>query len=227
MRTIKKLLLIAMRSFIYKTRFIGRKIYIDPTSSVSIHSRIKVRGTGSIIIGKNCTIEEFCKIETTDGSIIVHDNCHINSYAHVTGNGTIELGDDFIMHSFAIVQCFENPLIIGKSCSLNPFSILYDGGGLKIGNYVRIAAHTVIIPANHKYQDKNQLIHEQGISHIGVTVGDDVWIASNCTVLDGVNIGKGCVVGAGSVVTRSIPEYTVVAGSPAKKLFMRGEKNNA
>ena len=49
-----------------------------------------------------------------------------------------------------------------------------------------------------------------------VTIGDDCWIGGNVTIMPGVNIGKGCTIGAGSVVTKDIPEFSVAIGSPAK-----------
>jgi len=112
---------------------------------------------------------------------------------------------------------------IGDYCNINPFAILYGHGGLKIGNNVLIAAHTVIIPANHTFNDKNQLIRSQGDTKKGIIIEDDVWIGSGCQILDGITIGKGAIIGAGSVVTKDVEPYSVVAGVPSKLIKRRGD----
>ena len=62
---------------------------------------------------------------------------------------------------------------------------------------------------------------EQKTRRIGVEVGDDVWVGTGAKILDGVTLGKGCIVAAGAVVTESFPEYSIVGGIPAKLLRTR------
>jgi acetyltransferase-like isoleucine patch superfamily enzyme len=66
---------------------------------------------------------------------------------------------------------------------------------------------------------------EQGVySEDPVVIGDDVWLGAGAMVLDGVKIGKGCIVGAGAVVTKNLPDYAVAVGVPAK--ILKNRKNN-
>lgn len=111
---------------------------------------------------------------------------------------------------------------IGDNCSINPYSILYGHGGLKIGNWVRIAAHTVIIPSNHNFSDIDRPIGSQGGTQRGVIIEDDVWIGANVTILDGSHISTGCVIAAGAVVRGTTVPFGVYGGVPAKLLKMRG-----
>ena len=70
---------------------------------------------------------------------------------------------------------------------------------------------------NHNFSRTDIPMNQQGNSPARpIVIGDDVWIGANVIILPGVSIGKGCVIGAGSVVTKSVPEYSVVAGNPAK-----------
>ena len=69
-------------------------------------------------------------------------------------------------------------------------------------------------------------IWEQGHTYEKVIIGDGVWIGTSVIVLKGVKIGKGAVVAAGSVVTKDVPEYAVVAGNPARVLKYRNNKGN-
>jgi len=89
-------------------------------------------------------------------------------------------------------------------------------GGIVIGNNVLVGPYTIIHSGNHKFKNSSIPIYKQGFEFNTITIEDDVWIAANCTILSGVNLGKGCVVAAGSVVTKNVPEYCIVAGVPAK-----------
>jgi acetyltransferase-like isoleucine patch superfamily enzyme len=71
---------------------------------------------------------------------------------------------------------------------------------------------------NHNFKDTAKRIDEQGISTNPVVIGDDVWIGANAVILPGVTIGRHCVVAAGAVVTKDVPDNTVVGGVPAKVL---------
>jgi len=132
-------------------------------------------------------------------------------------SGYIQIGSNCYIHKHAYLKCYDDgKIIIGDNVSINPFCVLYGIGTLRIGANVRIAAHTVIVPANHKFSDPKVNICAQGISKKGVTIEEDVWIGANATVLDGVHIGKHSVIGAGSVVTSNIPAYSVAVGVPCR-----------
>jgi maltose O-acetyltransferase len=95
-------------------------------------------------------------------------------------------------------------------------------GGLIIGNNVLIGPHVCIHTTNHNYEDKATLIRLQGNTPEPVIIEDDVWVGANCVILPGVKLGKGCVVGAGSIVTKNIPSYCVAVGNPAHVIKRRG-----
>ena len=133
------------------------------------------------------------------------------------GGGSITIGAHCEIHDFAMILTYGGHITIGDHCSLNPYSIIYGHGGTRIGNGVRIAAHCVIIPANHR-RDARGAGRLAGMEARGITIGDDVWIASGCQILDGVSIGSHATIGAGSVVTRPIPEHVTAVGAPARPL---------
>lgn len=135
--------------------------------------------------------------------------------------GRIELGEFCEVHRGAQLLAYGGVIRIGDNCSINPNCILYGHGGLTIGDDVRIAAGTIIVPANHEFSDSDQLIREQGESCLGICIGNDVWLGARVIVLDGVNIADGCVIGAGAVVTQSTEPYGVYVGNPARKIKQR------
>ncbi|NJL30587.1 MAG: acyltransferase [Phycisphaerales bacterium] len=110
---------------------------------------------------------------------------------------------------------------IGEKVSVNPYTILYGHGGLKIGSRTRIAAHCVIIPANHRIEDPAQPMMDQGLTCEGITIGEDVWIGAGVKVLDGVNVGDHAVLAAGAVVAKDVEAWSIVGGVPAKPIGVR------
>lgn len=112
---------------------------------------------------------------------------------------------------------------IGDSCFINPHCVLYSGHGIEIGNNVLVAPGTMIVPANHSIERRDELIRNQGFlpSRGGVVIEDDVWIGANCVLLDGTYIEKGAVLAAGSVVNARVRAYTIWGGIPAKLIKER------
>lgn len=156
---------------------------------------------------------------------IIHGSSKISWRAKVraTAGGQVIIGRHCEIHDYARILSYGGKIEIGDFCTVNSFSILYGHGGLKIGNGVRIAAHSIIIPQNHIFDDLSTFIHQQGETRLGVVIEDDVWIGAGAIILDGVKIGKGSVIGAGSVVTKKVDQYSVVAGNPARLIRKRGE----
>lgn len=137
------------------------------------------------------------------------------------GGGRITIGKKCEIHPYAMILTYGGDIYIGDNCSLNPFAIVYGHGGVRIGNGVRIAAHTVIIPANHNVSAEGKAFFESGVTAHGIDIGDNAWLGSGVAILDGVRIGRNSIVGAGSVVTTSIPDDTTVAGVPARPISRR------
>lgn len=103
----------------------------------------------------------------------------------------------------------------GPDCTLNPYSEVR--GTVRIGAGTRIGAHTSILGFNHG-MSPDRPVHRQPLTFEGITIGDDVWIGSHVVVLDGVRVGSHSVLGAGAVVTRDVPPWSVVAGNPARRI---------
>ena len=110
---------------------------------------------------------------------------------------------------------------MGDNVLINRNSDLYGYGGLIIGDNTSIGPYCSIVTHNHNFADTEKLINEQGHTKKKVTIGSDVWIGTHSVILPGVTIGNGSVVGAGSVVTKDVSDYTVVAGNPAKEIKKR------
>ncbi len=112
-----------------------------------------------------------------------------------------------------------NNVVIGKNCQINEHVRL---DNVSIGNNVMIAREVVFLGKTHNNDSSTIPMSEQGFSEdFYSVVCDDVWIGLRSIILPGIEIGRGAIVGAGSVVTKNIPPLTVWGGVPAKLIKSR------
>lgn len=135
--------------------------------------------------------------------------------------GRILVGAHSALDAGVILRANGNTISIGRNSTINPYCMIHGGGGITIGDGVRIGPHAVIIAANHIFDDPSRPIYLQGECKKGIVIENDVWIGAGAGILDGVVVATGTVVGAGAVVTKSTPPYSVVVGVPAKVIKMR------
>ena len=134
----------------------------------------------------------------------------------------IEIGDNvYIGHDSIIKGYFDNHFTIGSGTWIGPQCFMYASSGIEIGQHVGIGPKVVIVTSQHDISDKSIPILHAPLRHAPVVIGDGADIGCASLILPGVRIGAGAQVGAGSVVTRDIPAYTVAAGTPAKVIRER------
>jgi acetyltransferase-like isoleucine patch superfamily enzyme len=162
------------------------------------------RHAWNIEIGNNLIIEEGVRIR------VLYPN---------TG---IRIGDKVHLDRMADIKAFGGDLIeIGDNVYIGPFSIVA-GAKIKIGNDCLIASHVGVYGNNHGFKDPDKPIKKQGSTNQTLIIEEDCWIGTGAKVLDGITIQKGCVVGAGAVVTKDLPPYSIAVGIPAKVVGKRG-----
>ncbi|WP_227518814.1 acyltransferase [Acinetobacter sp. ANC 4169] len=160
--------------------------------------RSKLEIAGQVKIGKNVYIGDDVSLIVEPGaSLIIEDNSFIGESCYI--------------------KCFGGNIHIGRDVSINSKSFLNGCGGLNIGHSTRIGTQSIMIASNHKFDDPDVLIKDQ-ITKQGIHLGENIWLGARVTVLDGVNIADNVVVGACSLVSKTITEAGVYVGIPAKKL---------
>lgn len=124
------------------------------------------------------------------------------------------LGRHSVIESFCCINNAVGDVTIGDYTRIGIHNTII--GPVCIGNHVNLAQGITVTALNHNFEDASKRIDEQGISTKPVVIGDDVWIGANAVILPGVTIGSHCVVAAGAVVTKDVPDNCVVGGVPAK-----------
>ncbi|MEO1560596.1 MAG: acyltransferase, partial [Cyanobacteria bacterium J06632_19] len=118
-------------------------------------------------------------------------------------------------------------ILIDENVYIGPYVIITGTGNVKIGKNCLIAPHCGIFANNHVFADPTQTIEAQGTTGEGIVIENDCWLGHNVTVLDGVRIGEGSIIGAGSVVNKSIPAFSIAVGTPARVIKNRLDKQTA
>lgn len=110
---------------------------------------------------------------------------------------------------------------IGSHCHFGPDIFITGGGGVTIGDWVGFGPDVKVWSVNHRFEDPDTPWLLQGWESKPVFIEDDVWLAANVFVMPGVRIGRGAVVSAGSVVSKSVAPYAIVAGNPGRVVGWR------
>lgn len=148
------------------------------------------------------------------------DRVAVDDYTLLDASGAgepgISLGDDVIVSRNCVIQAKTAAVHIGHKTDIGCNTIISSSGGISIGQSVLIAGNCYIGGGRYITERLDLPMMEQGLYSKGaVTIGDDVWLGAGAIVLDGVQIGKGCIVGAGAVVTQHLPDYAIAVGVPA------------
>lgn len=154
--------------------------------------------------------------------------CRLHKYSTLNAtNGKIKFEDNVTICNFSIINSAGGKILLKSGTTVGDFSNLYGQGGLVIGKDVILASCVQIVPNQHTFTDIEKPIKYQPELSKGIILKDGVWIGTNVVIMDNVSIGKNTVIGAGSVVNKNIPSYSVALGVPAKiKKQYDFEKNN-
>jgi acetyltransferase-like isoleucine patch superfamily enzyme len=172
-------------------RWLYPLIFARMGRSVYIQERSEMIGCNSIEIGSNVQILKDVKLNA--------------KYLRVR----LRLGNEVCLDRGVDINVAGDDCLIdiGDHSYLGPYVCMAGPGSIIIGKNCMIASQTGIYANNHR---------SYGLSREGITIEDNCWLGSGVKVLDGVTIGRNSVVGAGSVVTKDIPPYSVAVGVPAK-----------
>lgn len=178
-----------------------------------------------VVFGHGINIRHGLKIHLGDG-VVIDDLAVLD--AKGGSNKGIRIGENTIISRNVVLSCKNGDLSIGEGCTVGINSLVHamEGSDVSIGDGVLIGAFSYFIGSGPyateelKTPFKKQGMKPQG----GIKIADNVWFGSNVQVLDGVEIGTGSIIGASTVVNKSVADYDVVAGVPMKVLKNRQQE---
>ncbi|CAN5296988.1 hypothetical protein BH24PSE2_BH24PSE2_13010 [soil metagenome] len=146
----------------------------------------------------------------------------VSPRAEVEFSKFLQLGRGVNISSFTKLKASRGPMKIGKAVRIGSGCfIAAQEKGLEIGDYSMIGPNTSVLSGMYNHDRLDVPIIRQGVTSKGTRIASNVFIGSNCIILDGADIGSGVIVSPGSVVSGKIPENVIIQGSPAKVVFER------
>jgi acetyltransferase-like isoleucine patch superfamily enzyme len=147
----------------------------------AIEAGVRIAHAGNITLGKHVYLDHGVYLHALPGGITI-------------GEGTFVMHHT-MLHVFNFRHLPQAGITIGHNCFIGEFNVVRGQGGVRIGNHVYTGPMVQIVAVNHVYADPAQPIREQGITAQGIVIEDDVWIGAGATIVDGVTIGQGSVIG--------------------------------
>lgn len=171
-----------------------------------------------VVFGQNVTLRHPHKIEIGDGTLI-DDNCLLDAKGQ--DNEGIRIGHGVYLGRNSILSCKNGDIVLEDNVNIGFNAEVFSGNRVKIGHDTLVAAYCYFIGGDHRADAVDTAVLHQGSTARGIDVGAGSWFGAAVKVLDGVKIGARCVVGAGAVVTKDLPEASVAVGVPARVVRQR------
>ncbi|MFM7363900.1 MAG: acyltransferase [Cuspidothrix sp.] len=181
-------------------RFVYRNIFKSIGNEVFIQHGVELIGSSCIEIGNGVNIFKGVRLDAKGHK---HNKIDIQNWVTIERNVDIGSMDN-------------TSIYIGENTYIAPGVCIAGQGDIHIGKNCMIAANSGIYANNHVFTDLSLPVKQQGTTREGIIIEDDCWLGHGVTVLDGVKIGKGSIIGAGAVVSKNIPPYSIAVGVPAK-----------
>ncbi len=174
------------------------------------------RGT---VFGRNMTIRHAHKIRIGDRCIF--DDMTVLDAKGDTNQG-ITIGNDVVIARNTVVSCKGGDIEIGDNSNISLNCMIHSESSVRIGARNLWAAFCYIIGGGrHSFDRTDMPIIQQGSVSDGVVMDDDIWLGADVKIMDGCHIGRGVILGTGSVVNKDIPAFSVAAGAPARVIRKR------
>jgi len=165
--------------------------------NVTFGSGIVIRHPHKIFIGDN---------------VVIDDNCVLD--AKGSDNRGIFIGDGVFIGRNTVFNCQNGDIILDNGVNIGSNCMIFSASRVNVGEKNLLAAYCYLVGGTHNFHDPRLPVLDQGRSSQGIEIGPGGWLGAHVTVFDGVRLGKNVVVGAGSVVSRKLPDYCIAGGNP-------------
>lgn len=184
------------------------------------YPRILGRVGNGVVFGHHITLRHPHKI-------FIDDNSFVDDYAVLDAKGEetqgIVIGKNVIIGRNTILSCKGGSIELGDYSNISSGCSLLSESKITVGKYTFLAGHCYLVAGGNHSTERTDIpiMFQPSLVKGGITIEEDSWLGASVVMLDGVSLGKGSVVGAGAVVTKSFPAYSVIVGIPAKKIRSR------
>lgn len=191
-------------------------------ASRGIYYKLFIKTDGLLFVGKKCSLKYIHKIKAGK-TLTIGDYVEINA---LSKHGII-IGDNVSILKNSIIECtgvlrnIGEGLIIGNNVGIAQGCFIQVRGRVKIGDNVIFGPNVSVFSENHNFESIDVPIKDQGENRKGVEIEENVWIGTGAIILDGVKVGRGSIIAAGSIVNKDILPYSIAAGIPAKVIKTR------
>ncbi|MEJ2628449.1 MAG: acyltransferase, partial [bacterium] len=172
--------------------------------NVTFGSGVVIRHPHKIFIGDN---------------VVIDDNCVLD--AKGTDNRGIFIGDGVFIGRNTVLNCQNGDIILENGVNISANCMIFSASRVRVGEKNLFAAYCYLVGGTHNFEDPTRPVVDQGRSSQGLEIGSGGWLGAHVTIFDGVQVGKHVVIGAGSVVSKNLPDYCIAAGTPASIIKKR------
>ncbi len=184
----------------------------------TLYRRLFKKVGRGVIFGKSITVRNPNKI-TIGHNVIIDENVMLD--AKGLDNTGIIIKDGVYIGRNSIISCKNGDIILNNGVDIGFNCEIYSLSRVEIGENTLIAAYTYVIGGGHMTTELDTLFKDQEKHGKGIRIGNNVWLGAKSIVMDGCDIGSNTVIGAGAIVTKSIPPYSIAVGIPAKVIKER------
>jgi len=175
--------------------------------TIFLASGVELRNASFCKFGRGVTLERGVVLDgLSEHGIVLEDNVMIGAYSLVRATAATHLGAG---------------MRVGRNSSCDAYSFFGAGGLITIGENVIMGQYVSFHAETHNHARTDELIRSQGVTPLPIVIEDDCWIGARVTFLGGAVVGKGSIVGAGALVNKEFPPYSVIVGVPARILRSR------
>lgn len=164
---------------------------------------VKIYNKSNFTFGSGCTIEKQSTVDCYSKKPIMFGN-------------SVKIGAFSTISTTSHLSKYGIGLTIGNNSAIGEYAYFGCSGGVTIGEDVIMGQFISFHSENHNFDDQKKLIREQGVTSAGIVLGNNIWVGSKVTFLDGCKVGNNSVVAAGAVVKGEFPSNVVIGGVPAK-----------